>query len=314
MSAAILHAGRNRRISYGNVYSSHCFGEIVVDDFVAFSRLLDALRPWLGHLVIVGGWAHRLHRFHERAHSPAYATLRTKDADIAFPTTAPIEGDIAAALKDAGFHETSSVDHTPPITQYRLVGDGGGFYAEFLVPLHGSVMKRNGKPDITMAKAGVIAQKVRYLDLLLLEPWAVRLTQDMGLPLQSPIEVMVPNPVSFIAQKLLIRKNRGPEKQAQDALYVHDTLGFFGGELPMLRALWSERVRPILHEKTARSVERFCRQQFGIVDDVIRSAARMPQDRTIQPERFQATCMYGLEEIFATTSESEGTGARQAGP
>jgi hypothetical protein len=28
-----------------------------VDDFSAFARLIDALRPWLGGLVIVGGWA-----------------------------------------------------------------------------------------------------------------------------------------------------------------------------------------------------------------------------------------------------------------
>jgi hypothetical protein len=50
-----------------------------VEDFVAFARLVDALRPWLGHLVIVGGWAHRLHRFHPLATAPAYLAL-TSDA------------------------------------------------------------------------------------------------------------------------------------------------------------------------------------------------------------------------------------------
>jgi len=34
-----------------------------VEDFEAFARLVTALRPWLGQLVVVGGWAHRLHRF-----------------------------------------------------------------------------------------------------------------------------------------------------------------------------------------------------------------------------------------------------------
>jgi len=33
-----------------------------VEDFEAFARLVTALRPWLGQLVVVGGWAHRLHR------------------------------------------------------------------------------------------------------------------------------------------------------------------------------------------------------------------------------------------------------------
>ena len=44
-----------------------------MDDFNAFGRLLDALRPWLGHVVIVGGWAHRLHRFHPLSHPPNVA-------------------------------------------------------------------------------------------------------------------------------------------------------------------------------------------------------------------------------------------------
>lgn len=269
-----------------------------MDDFAAIARLLEALRPWLGHLVIVGGWAHQLHRFHERAHPPTYAALRTKDADIAFSPGVPLEGDIGAALEAAGFREVSSLEHTPPITRYSLGAEGGGFYAEFLAPLHGSHVKRGGRVDFTMAKARVTAQKVRHLDLLLVRPWAVRLGKAAGVPLRSPIEVMVANPVSFMAQRLLIRELRSREKQAQDALYVHDTLELFGGALPVLKALWREEVRPTLAAKTAQSVERRWREQFGVVDDVIRSAIRSPQDRTLLAERFQATCAHGLEAIF----------------
>ena len=35
-----------------------------------FARVLEALRPWLGHVVIAGGWAHRLHRIHPLAQEP----------------------------------------------------------------------------------------------------------------------------------------------------------------------------------------------------------------------------------------------------
>jgi hypothetical protein len=84
-----------------------------MDDFAAFARLLDALRPWLGHLVVVGGWAHRLHRFHPLAHVPAHAPVRTKDADIAFSDSVPLSGDIATALKAADFHEEFLGEHTP---------------------------------------------------------------------------------------------------------------------------------------------------------------------------------------------------------
>lgn len=165
-----------------------------MDEFAMIARLLEALRPWLGHLVIVGGWAHRLHRFDERASPPTYAALRTKDADLAFSPTAPLKGDIAAALGAAGFNEVASTDHTPPITQYQLGAGGGGFYAEFLAPLHGSEVKRRGRPDITMAKAGVTAQKLRYLDLLLVEPWAVRLTRMWACPCGRPSTCCCPIP------------------------------------------------------------------------------------------------------------------------
>lgn len=269
-----------------------------MDDFAPLARLLDALRPWLGHVVIVGGWAHRLHRFHPLSHPPHYAPLRTKDADVAFSTSASLEGDIAAALKAAGFHEDFSGEHTPPITQYRLGGDDQGFFAEFLTPLQGSGVKRNGQRDVTVAKAGITAQKLRHLDLLLVHPWSVHLTNEIAVPVTSPVNVTLPNPVTFIGQKLLIQKYRSVDKKAQDALYIHDTLELFGGELIVLKALWHEKVRPTLHDQTARTVEELQRRQFGAVTDVIRHAARIPQDRIVTAERMQALCAYGLEEIF----------------
>ena len=83
-----------------------------MDDFAAFARLLDALRPWLGQLVVVGGWAHRLHRVHEFANPPAYQAVRTKDVDFAFSLSAHLSGDISAALKAADFHEEFLGEHT----------------------------------------------------------------------------------------------------------------------------------------------------------------------------------------------------------
>ena len=54
-----------------------------MDDAAHLARLLNALRPWLGHLVLVGGWAHRLYRLHELAAKPSYAPVRTRDVDFA---------------------------------------------------------------------------------------------------------------------------------------------------------------------------------------------------------------------------------------
>ena len=270
-----------------------------MDDFSAFARLIAAVQPWLGQLVIVGGWAHRLYWHHPLAGPLSYAPLRTRDADMAFSLSERLAGDIGAALRAADFTETLSSDHTPPVSQFALGGEDQGFYAEFLAPLHGSGVTRKGTADATIARAGVTAQKLRHLDLLLTRPWSVRLTPVQHPSFTRPLDVRIANPASFIVQKLLIQKERPPRKQAQDALYIHDTLELFSAHLDELNALWNRSVHPMLPKPTANRVLRLAEQQFATVSDTIRAAARLPADRTLSPERFRAVCSLGLEELLA---------------
>jgi hypothetical protein len=92
----------------------------MIEDFAPFARLIDALRPWLPRLVVVGGWAHRLHRLHPLANPPLYLPLRTRDADLAFSMDAGLDGDVRWALREAGFSEEHFGDDNPPVTHYRL--------------------------------------------------------------------------------------------------------------------------------------------------------------------------------------------------
>lgn len=269
-----------------------------MDDVAAFARLIEALAPWLGHLVIVGGWAHRLHRFHPLACPPAYPPLRTRDADIAFSLRAPLDGNIRVALDNAGFTQHSSGEHTPPITDYRLGDEDAGFSAEFLTSLQGSGLKRSGEPDVTISKAGITAQKLRHLDLLLTVPSTVRLGPEVGVPVEGRVDLMVANPVSFMVQKMLIHKHRNPGKKAQDVLYIHDTLELFGASLDDLRTLWLDQVRAAMPAKTAKTAVTTARDLFREVTDTIRNAVRIPQDRRLMPDRVRAACEYGLEEIL----------------
>ncbi|MEO9037930.1 MAG: GSU2403 family nucleotidyltransferase fold protein [Gemmatimonadaceae bacterium] len=272
-------------------------------DFAALARLLDVLRPWRKNLVVIGGWAHWLYRLHDKSNRPSYQTLQTKDVDLAFSLTSPPDGDIGAALKRADFHERLSGDHVPPVTRYQL-GDGDlGFYAEFLVPLSGSATKRDGTPDATVAEAGVTAQKLRHLEILLQSPWTVIVDAKAGLPVRAPLHLQIANPVTFIAQKLLIHGERDSRKQAHDVLYIHDTLDLVAGQLGELSAMWQKHIRPTLSPKTAKLVERFWVEQFSGVTDVIRSAARIPQDRALSPENLQKACAYGLGEIFGSAGD-----------
>jgi hypothetical protein len=158
---------------------------------------------------------------------------------------------------------------------------------------------KNGKRDSTVRTAGITAQKVRYLDLLLWKPWSVRVGPEREVPIAADVELFVANPTGFIVQKLLIHSDLPPHEKAQDILYIHDTLELFGGSLGELRRLWLEDVRPAMPSKTARRSEAVARELFAEVTDTIREAARIPQDRQLVPENLQRACEYGMSEIVA---------------
>jgi hypothetical protein len=56
-------------------------------DIAGFSRLMTALDPWLDRVVIVGGWAHRLHHLHSACEpeiSESLAAISTTTQFILF--------------------------------------------------------------------------------------------------------------------------------------------------------------------------------------------------------------------------------------
>lgn len=271
---------------------------MATDDRAQMAQALLALRPWLPHLVVVGGWAHRLHRLHPLAGRPPYEPVRTLDADIAVSLRPPVAGDLGAALRGAGFLAELSGDHTPPVTRYHLGTDNRGFFVEFLAPLEGGTLTRTGLPDATVATAGVVAQKLRHLQILLLHPWTVNFDSGETDPPHQAVQVQVAHPVCFIAQRLLIQKERSAAKQAQDTLYIHDTIDLLGHQRHVLQADWRQRIRPFLAENLVGKVAQIAQARFGTVNDTIRSASRIPQDRVLHPEELQARCAAGLQAIF----------------
>lgn len=274
-----------------------------MEDLANFARLVEAIRPWLSHLVIVGGWAHRLHRFHPLAMAQDYQPLRTRDVDVAFSPRAPLAGDLKEALTKAGFNEELSGESKPPVTHYLLGEEASGFYAEFLTVLKGDGLKRDGQRDLTMAKAGITAQKLRHLDLLLIAPWKISIVPENGVPVDQPVDILVPNPVSFMVQKFLIHGRRDANKKAQDVLYIHDTLELFSGSLEQLRIVWADEVRPKMAARTAKTAMTTASHVFESVTDVVRDAARIRQDRRLQPENIRAASLYGLEGVFGASAK-----------
>lgn len=268
-----------------------------MNDLEAFARLVQALAPWRQQLIFIGGWGHRLHRLDPRANRPDYQPVFTRDTDLAFANKAPIEGDIKQSLMQHGFQEELSGDHRPPAAHYTLCEEAGGFYAEFLTPLAGSGRRRNGDADATMAKAGISAQKIRHLDVLLVDPWVISVGPQEGVPMPERMDVQVTNPLCFMVQKFLIQQYRPANKRAQDVLYIYDTIELFGALLDKFNVHWHARVAPALGN-LADEVQNLSMQTFAEVNDMVRDAARIPADRNLSPEQIQATCRYAFEQIL----------------
>lgn len=269
-------------------------------DHEAFARLILAIEPWLDDVVIIGGWAHRLYRLHPGAQVLDYAPLMTLDTDVALPTKLAAAGqEVRERLFGRGFSEERLGGDNPPATHYVLGEVKSGFFAEFLTPLTGSAYQRQGKPKTTKRLGGVVAQRLRYLEILLAAPWRVDLDPSKGFPLPGQRTVQVANPAAFLAHKILIHKKRFSTKSAKDILYIHDTLETFGGKLNDLHREWQGQVRPLLHKRAVHKVVRGVRGLFGQINDSVREAARIAGDRKLTPASIREACHYGLERVFS---------------
>ena len=274
-----------------------------MSDLAEFSRLAMTLEPWRTQIVFVGGWAFRLYGYEPRAYTADHKPIFTQDADVAYDKRELREGDIKAALEGAGFIEQPNFagGFRPPAMRYSLDGDENGFYAEFLTPLTGSGKKRDGKggweEDATELHAGVIAQKLRFLEVLLFEPWLVTIPKEESGLYEAVADLRVPNPVSFMVQKLLIRDRREGKKRAQDVLYLNDTLKIFYGAIESdLVPIWHE-LEATLHPNQRKSVREGVRELFSEMNDVIREAAEIPDGRR-DPKAMLQLCRGGFEELF----------------
>ena len=268
-------------------------------DTERFSLLVDALRPWLGKVVFIGGWAHRLYRERPEAVAPPYDALRTEDADVALgPGTIARTEDLRGRLIAWGFFEEMSGDDQPPITHYSLGREELGFYAEFLTPLLGSERRRDGSRNVTERIGGVVAQTLRHLDVLLIAPWAVTVSQDNGFAVSEAAVVLVPNPVSFITQKLLIHSRRKHDDRPKDVLYIHDTIELFGDALNQLNEIWHVSVAPQLRPSLKREVAARVAELFHTTTDTVRGASLIAAHRGLTPASIQELCELGLTRLF----------------
>ena len=272
-------------------------------EFASFARLVESLTPWLDQLAIIGGWAHRLHRLHPLAQPLQYEPLATLDADVALPRRIRVAGDeIYQRLAVNGFEAEFLGHHRPPAAHYRLTDPGIHFCAEFLTPLVGGAAGRRGKHNATQRVGGISSQNLRYIEVLLAAPWSVALSAAVGFPFVNETGVQIANPVSFLAQKILIHRRRNRDERAKDILYRHDTIDTFATRIDDLSAEWIRNIRHELHANSVRAVESAAATFFGAVTDSIRAASRIVQPRNLTPEAIRETAMLVLRGFSTETA------------
>jgi hypothetical protein len=267
-------------------------------EIVPFTKFIGALDPWLEQVVLIGGWAHRLYRLDPRARKLEYLPLTTLDGDVAVPTKLRVEeSNVRKRLLESGFHEEFVGEDRPPATHYHY-GEGGGFYVEFLAPLVGSEYDRNGKRKATREVGGVSSQLLRYIEILMVSPWTIELGEANGYPLTPAKKMLIPNPASFLAQKILIHRERDYNDRAKDLLYVHDTIELFSEHLGELQEIFVREMQPTLHARRIAELTGAADGLFGNVEDTVREAVLMATGRKLSPERLAETARAGLKEIF----------------
>jgi hypothetical protein len=139
------------------------------------------------------------------------------------------------------------------------------------------------------------------VELLLRAPWTVVLSASDGFPFAERKQVLVANPVSFLAQKVLVHAKRNPSDRAKDILYIHGTFETFGARITDLRADWINKIRSSLHARSVRLVEHAAETLFGGVSDPVREASRIAQDRALSPEAIREVCNFGFKEVFRSS-------------
>lgn len=226
--------------------------ENIFDNFMF--HVADTLEPYLPNIVFAGGTASYLYHKHPLARGLDFSPVKTVDVDIVtsnplllpendgnvvFRSTSPSDQNkVSQLLLSHGFESTfnPTISGDDCIQRFYPQDDRlrkENFHLEFLCPLKGSEMDRKtGRRKITGdIQDNLTAQKLRYIDLLLLNPLSININCPAGTGKQ--ISIQIPHPITYIAQKTLIapeRMRQGNNKYEKDCYYIFEAGALFRRE------------------------------------------------------------------------------------
>ena len=263
------------------------------DDKLVLLRALRPLEDVLGEIILVGGWAHRLHAHHPLATQEG-RLLNTLDADL-FITTPTSKGPRREALHAAGFTIRPGGHETPPVTEYLLATDADEFEVEFLAHRQGAEVDRHGIRRVTTRFGDVVAILLPFMDVMAHEPWTCTVEPSAAsAPDPRPLTLRVVSPAAYVAHKLMVLKDRPVLKRHQDVRYLYETLRRFAPALSTLHASWSRR------SSTKGELKRVSDGRRFLTDSLIAYAADTPdlEGMTADKKHLRLVLDDGLHEIF----------------
>lgn len=194
-----------------------------------FVRVLQALAPRSSDLVIVGGWAWYLYRKYLTGERSLPGEF-TRDVDVAVARRLSSgKASLDKLLAEADFEAKMSGEERPPVTRYFWPSiENPEATVEFLTPALGSGERATLEID------GIVAQQLRFVDLLLREPLSLAVTEGAGSDRFSGL-VRVPRVGLFVWQKALtFSKRHDRAKREKDLFYIFDLADQSRGLLPRI--------------------------------------------------------------------------------
>lgn len=175
-----------------------------VDLVLEVLRRLDKAGVLQG-MVLVGSWC--VHFYKGYFGGAALSAIRTRDMDFLIPTPPKIKGEVHVAelLRDLGFITEFHGDGSISLSHPELIID-------FLVAERG----RGADKPYLVRSLGVKAQPLRYMSLLSDDTIKVR---------HRGLELILPHPINYAFQKLIISGRRASEgKAVKDRLQAAEVL------------------------------------------------------------------------------------------
>jgi len=176
-------------------------------------KVLDPITPYLKEVVLCGGWTLFVYRKWMLGQSKPLP-LRTGDIDVAVPNELPAQAKtLQTLLKTAGFSEELTGSDLLPVMHFTKKNSP---YIEFLTPRKGSK-----DPAVVTVQAGVTAQALRFLEIVLNNPCKVKVPK-------RDYSVRVPTPAAYLYQKgLSFPYRQKANEKAKDLAYIFELLNNF---------------------------------------------------------------------------------------